>query len=177
MEHVQLHSDKAGTLTTKLMRFYTPEMFRLMRDVIEHRTGRISLRLLDWLVTSYAKRRNSSFVVAGSRVIIFTEYKAMLKSYSKCNFDPFCRRLRIFVDMETRLVVHGPAGGGVIETTNGQLNFFKWAVSRGVLIFASTHLSPIEEDLAAHANRPRNAIVLPKHGYTRISDTTTVTFD
>jgi hypothetical protein len=169
--------DKAATLTAKLMRFYTPEIFRLMRDVIEHRTGRISLRLLDWLVTSYAKRRNSSFLLGDARVVIFTEYKAMLKSYSKCNFDPFCRRSRIFVDTEARACVHGPAGGTVIQTTNGQLNFFKWAVSRGIVIYAGTHIAEIEEDLAVYSNRPRNLISLPKHGYTSIDDTVVVSFD
>jgi hypothetical protein len=50
-------NDKATVLTEKLMRFYTTELFQLVRDITEHRTGRLSLRLLDWLVTSYARSR------------------------------------------------------------------------------------------------------------------------
>lgn len=170
-------ADKATLLTEKLMRFYTTELFRLVIDITEHRTGRISLRLLDWLVTSYAKRHNSSFLIGDARVVIFSEYKAMLKSYSKCNFDPFCRRARIFVDVERRACVCGPAGGSVMQTTNGQLNFFKWAVSRGIVLYAGRHMDAIEADLALYAHRPRSVVALHKHGYTCIDDCVTVTFE
>jgi hypothetical protein len=140
---------RSETLTRKLLTFYSPELFRLLRDVVARRTG-LSLRLIDWFVTSYARRNASSFLLDGARVIVFHEYKAMLKSYSKTSFDPFCRRARIFVDCESALVVHGPAGGAVLETTNGQLNFFRWAIGRGILVHASSLLPDIEADLSAH---------------------------
>jgi len=138
----------AAVLTAKLLRVYTPAMFALVRDVTARRTGRISLRVLDWLVTSYAKRHASSLLIDGQRVVVFHEYKAMLKSYSKCHFDPFCRRGRIYVDTAARAVVHGPAGGSVIETTTGQLNFFLWATTRGIIVYAGAHIDAIEKDLA-----------------------------
>ncbi len=40
-------------------------------------------RIIDWFVTSDAARHSSSFVLDGARVIVFQEYKAMLKRYSK----------------------------------------------------------------------------------------------
>ena len=146
--------------------------------IVARRTG-LSLRLIDWFVTSYARRNGSSFLLDGARVIVFHEYKAMLKSYSKTSFDPFCRRQRLFVDCERGLAVLGPAGGAVLETTNGQLNFFRWAISRGILVHAASVLADIETDLSAHtqavkAGKPRQEP--ERHVCYRIG-TATVYFD
>jgi hypothetical protein len=163
----------AEVLTAKLLRVYTPAMFALLRDVTARRTGRISLRVLDWLVTSYAKRHASSLVVDAQRVLVFHEYKAMLKSYSKCHFDPFCRRGRIYVDTACRAVVHGPAGGTVIETTTGQLNFFLWAMTRGIVVYAAAHIDEIEKDLA----HPTAAAPCAKRALITIACPITVAFE
>jgi hypothetical protein len=62
--------------------------------------SKLSLRLIDWLVTNYAKKHNISYVTKGGRhVIVYLAYKAHLKAYSKKMFDPFCRQKRIqFLD-------------------------------------------------------------------------------
>jgi hypothetical protein len=138
---------RARMLTTKLLEFYTPELFRLLRDIIGRKTG-VSLRIIDWFTTSYARRHQCSYVLGEERIIVYNEYKAMLKSYQKTCFDPFCRRTRVYIDTRECLSVHAPAGGDVIETTNGQLNFFRWAISRGVLLYAGTIIGEIERDLA-----------------------------
>ena len=169
---------RGATLTQKLLAFYTPELLQLLRDVISRRTG-LSLRIVDWFVTSYAARHSSSFVLDGARVIVFHEYKAMLKSYSKASFDPFCRRARIFVDTELGECVSGPAGGTVIETTNGQLNFFRWAISRGILLYASSILPQIDADLSSHTlavKRGKVAEPRVRHGCACIGHAT-VTFE
>ena len=101
---------RCATLTQKLLSFYTPELLRLLRDIVSRRTG-LSLRIIDWFVTSYAARHSSSFVLDGARVIVCHEYKAMLKSYSKAHFDPFCRRARLFVDTKRRCAVAGHCCG------------------------------------------------------------------
>jgi hypothetical protein len=138
---------RARMLTTKLLEFYTPELFRLLRDIIGRKTG-VSLRIIDWFTTSYARRHQCSFVFNEERIIVYNEYKAMLKSYQKTCFDPFCRRARVYIDTAQCAAVCGPVGGDVIETTNGQMNFFRWAISRGVLLYAGTILPDIERDLA-----------------------------
>ena len=48
---------------------------------------------------------------------VFRSYKAQLKSFSKRNFDPFCRRNRIYY------TVHSDNLDIKINTTIGQLNF------------------------------------------------------
>jgi hypothetical protein len=118
-------------------------------------------------------------VLDGARVIVFHEYKAMLKSYSKAAFDPFCRRARIFVDTERGECVFGPAGGSVIETTNGQLNFFRWAISRGILVYAASILPHIDADLSSHTlavKRGKLAEPRVRHGCACIGHAT-VTFE
>ena len=111
------------------------------------------------------RRFEKAIALADERVIVYNEYKAILKSYQNTCFDPFCRRARVYVDTSLCAMALGPVGGDVIETTNGQLNFFRWAISRGVLLYAGTLLAEIERDLAHHtrgakAERQRDASIL-----------------
>ena len=96
--------------------------------------SRVSLRLIDWLVTNYAKKHNISYVTkSGRHVIIYLAYKAHLKAYSKKMFDPFCRWRRIqFMEM---------------NTTVGQLSFFEWAIQDEVLDYLETHYDDIQKDM------------------------------
>ena len=67
---------------------------------------------------------------------VFLNYKAQLKSFSKKQFDPFCRRERIsFKYNENDSVV----------TTVGQLNFFKWSIENDILKYIGNNLKDIEE--------------------------------
>ena len=63
----------------------------------------ISLRILDWFVTNYAKKNNIAYNIETDGIvrkfIVHSNYKSQLKAYSKKLFDPFCRRERIsFID-------------------------------------------------------------------------------
>jgi hypothetical protein len=96
--------------------------------------SKLSLRLIDWLVTNYAKKHNISYVTKNGRhVIVYLAYKAHLKAYSKMMFDPFCRWKRIqFMEM---------------NTTVGQLSFFEWAIQEEVLDFLQEHLEEVQKDM------------------------------
>ena len=95
--------------------------------------SRISLRLLDWLVTNYAKKHNVSYVVGGRHVIVYLAYKSHLKAYSKKMFDPFCRWKRIqFMGL---------------DTTVGQLNFFEWAIQDDVLKYLEENYDAVHADM------------------------------
>ena len=58
--------------------------------------SKISLRLLDWFVTNYSKKNNINYILKKKskniNFIVYLDYKAQLKAYSKKQFDPFCRR-------------------------------------------------------------------------------------
>ena len=142
-------------LTEKLLGFYTPELFQLLRDIVSRRTG-FSLRIIYWFVTSYSRRMQCNYMFGDERVIVYSEYKAIMRSYQNTCFDPFCRRARVYVDTSLCAMVDGPVGGDVLETTTGQLNFFRWAISRGVLLYAGTLLSEIARDLALHTRSSKS---------------------
>ena len=80
----------------RLAGFYSnSETLRRVKDIITGES-KISLRLIDWLVTNYAKKHNISYMTKdGRHVIIYLSYKHHLKAYSKKMFDPFCRWKRI----------------------------------------------------------------------------------
>jgi hypothetical protein len=103
--------------------------------------GDISLRLIDWFVTNYAKKHHVSYILGGQEFVVYLHYKSQLKAFSKKLFDPFCRRERILFQCGT----FDP-----FETTIGQLNFFRWAFEKDILTYMRQHLADIirEEKLA-----------------------------
>jgi hypothetical protein len=110
-----------------------------MISIIDFRS-RISLRLVDWFVTNYSKKYYTVFWINQERFKVYNDYKLKLKSYSKRRFDPFCRWERISI----------PYFGHekqVIETTLGQLNFFKWAIENKILEYIETNYEDIERDM------------------------------
>ena len=111
--------------------------------------GPVSLRVLDWLVTNYAREYNVTLCdeTEKSAFNIHHEYKAQLKAYSKRFFDPFCRR--------TRVQFNG------LETTCGQLNFFRWAMQTGVFEY-ETHNKDAIEDNMTQASEQRKQLPFKK---------------
>jgi hypothetical protein len=101
---------------------------------------KVSLRIIDWFVTNYAKKHNLVINRDGNRkpFIVFLEYKSQLKAYSKKQFDPFCRRSRIHYEYER---------GKRFETTIGQLNFFRWAIENQIVKYIMNHYDDIEKDM------------------------------
>jgi hypothetical protein len=118
----------------RLETFYSrDDNLKKVQDILNG-TSKISLRLIDWMVTNYAKKHNISYLTTTSRhVIVYLAYKSHLKAYSKKMFDPFCRWKRIkFMEM---------------DTTVGQLNFFEWAIQDEVLNYIEEHYDDIHGDM------------------------------
>jgi hypothetical protein len=143
---------------TNLTEFYSvggkENLLKMMRII--NGESNISLRILDWFVTNYSKKNftvydletNDSLNHAEfTRFKVYNEYKLKLKAYRKKRFDPFCRweRIRIPYDRDN-----------YIETTIGQLNFFKWAIENRILDYISENLKTIESDMNTR-NRLHNA--------------------
>ena len=98
----------------------------------------ISLRLIDYFVTNYAKKNNTSYLHAGRQFFVYFYYKRELNAYSKRLFDPFCRRERI--EFQAR-------GHEGFVTTVGQLNFFRWAIEKDILGHIAENRDAIERDM------------------------------
>lgn len=113
-----------------------------MEEVMPILTGTspVSLRLIDWFVTNYSKKYNVSYALEDNKqFLVHFHYKRELKAYSKRLFDPFCRRERISFQVRG----HPP----IEETTVGQLNFFRWAIEKGVLRYIIAHAADVERDM------------------------------
>tara|TARA_B110000914_G_C15507208_1_gene468900 strand:+ start:221 stop:718 length:498 start_codon:yes stop_codon:yes gene_type:complete len=126
---------------------------------------KVSLRLLDWFVTNYAKHNSITICDKINKskkkyCFVHLEYKAQLKAYSKKNFDPFCRRNRIhFYFSNDRF----------IETTVGQLNFFKWAIQHKIIDYLSENVKEIENDMnSVNNNKKAKKKIANKHDNLRI---------
>ncbi len=106
--------------------------------------GDISLRLIDWFVTNYAKKNHVSYILNNQEFVVYLNYKSQLKAFSKKLFDPFCRRERILFQCGKL---------EPFETTVGQLNFFRWAFEKDILKYIREHLADIvREEKLARAN-------------------------
>jgi hypothetical protein len=131
---------KQELIVNSLQRFYSmrddkEEILKLLEG-----TSEISLRLIDWFVTNYAKQHNISYVLNSQEFLVYTNYKSQLKAYSKKLFDPFCRRERIMFQI---------SGQPMFQTTVGKLNFFRWALEKGVLDYIKMNMAKIESAMNA----------------------------
>jgi hypothetical protein len=106
--------------------------------------SKISLRIVDWFATNYAKKYYTLYLLEPTeennarRFKVYDDYKLKLKAYSKARFDPFCRWDRINIPY---------TNGNFIETTIGQLNFFKWALENKVIDYIEKNYETIEKDM------------------------------
>jgi hypothetical protein len=130
-------------LLNNLMDFYKDE--KTLNRMLKIITGesKISLRIVDWFSTNYAKKYYTIFNIDedsenGRRFKVYVDYKLKLKAYSKKRFDPFCRWDRISIPYKKDTC---------IETTIGQLNFFKWALENKVIDYIEENYEIIEKDM------------------------------
>lgn len=100
--------------------------------------SKISLRIVDWFATNYAKKNYTVLTNNNIRFKVYDDYKLKLRAYSKKRFDPFCRWDRITIPYKN---------GDLIQTTIGQLNFFKWAVENNIIEYIKNNYANIEYDM------------------------------
>lgn len=135
-------------LMNNLMEFYKNKehLLRIMK-IINGET-KISLRIIDWFVTNYAKKNYTVYpIYLGEndyvRFKVYNDYKLKLKAYSKKRLDPFCRWERITIPVDENQYM---------ETTIGQLNFFKWAIENLILDYIENNYKEIEDDMNSRNN-------------------------
>lgn len=134
-------------LMNNLMKFYHENNnLEKMLKIINGESP-ISLRIIDWFATNYAKKFFTVYEVgANRRFKVYVDYKLKLKAYSKRRFDPFCRWDRISIPYNN---------GTFIQTTIGQLNFFKWALENEVVAYIENNYAEIEDDMNARNSTSR----------------------
>ena len=150
--------EKHNVLLNSLQKYYMENKNAAKLLEILKEDNKISLRIIDWFVTNYSKKNNiyysifetptkkKTFVTENNKIVkqfnTYHSYKSQLKSFSKKKFDPFCRRDRITFD----------CNGTPIETTVGQLNFFKWAIDNLIIEYIKINYDAIEDDMNTSYN-------------------------
>jgi hypothetical protein len=125
--------------------------------------SRISLRIVDWFATNYAKKNYTLYDIETPngeliRFKVYLDYKLKLKAYSKRKFDPFCRWERISIPYKD---------GTCIETTIGQLNFFKWALENKVVNYIEENYDVIEKDMNCRNSTSKRKEMVAENTKTR----------
>ena len=140
------YTTQNALLLTNLLKFYEQnDNLDVMLQIINGHS-KISLRIIDWFATNYAKKYftvyaiNNEYSKGPRRFKVYVDYKLKLKAYSKKRFDPFCRWDRITIPYKN---------GTFIQTTIGQLNFFKWAIENDIVQYIEQHYDTIENDMNA----------------------------
>lgn len=152
--------DKETILLNKLLSYFSESNKSEILITILKKNTSISLRILDWLVTNYSKKHNIIIEQLENNQIvnfhIHTQYKNQLKAYSKTNFDPFCRNnsnihnkitLDITNTKSLKLADENTDDKFKLETTVGQLNFFKWFLKNDLINYLLFNIQEIENDM------------------------------
>jgi hypothetical protein len=131
-------SSQENMLLKSIEKFYSTLKF--VNDFISiiNSDSKISIRLIDYFVTKYSKKNKINYKIDEDNVFsIYQSYKQQLKAFQKKNFDPFARGIRIPYFVENVWII----------TTIGQLNFFKWFISKNILDYVSKNKDIIEFDM------------------------------
>lgn len=134
--------DNKDLLMIALSKYYSnKETISNIIPIIQGKSN-VSLRLIDWFVTNYSKKLSIIITHKYDNNIVhfnvYLSYRSQLKAYSKQQFDPFKRRERIkfYYDKQNW-----------IESTVGQLNFFRWILQNNILSYITDNLEEIEKDM------------------------------
>lgn len=154
-----IYTTQNNLLLKNLLKFYDQgnNLDTMLKIINGH--SNISLRIIDWFATNYAKKFYTVYTIKNTprRFKVYVDYKLKLKAYSKKRFDPFCRWDRITIPYKD---------GTFIQTTIGQLNFFKWAIENDVVHYIEENYQTIENDMNS-----RNST--SKHLQSSLSSTST----
>ena len=144
-----------------------PAERRALAALVQGQTD-VSLRLLDWFVTHHAHSHSvldwiddatgavhDAYPIAARdparvrKFALYQDYRAQLRAFTKTTFDPFRRHGRVtFVVSDAPCLV-------TVETTTGQLNFFRWAFQNRVVEYVRAHLTELEDAMGAFMTERR----------------------
>lgn len=134
-------SSHENTILKSIEKFYEDEKNINLFIPIINTQSNISIRLIDHFITKYSKNNKVSYKLTENNIEttfnVFSSYKQQLKAYQKKHFDPFSRGDRIPYFM----------GNTCIITTIGQLNFFKWFISKEIYNYVINNNILIENDM------------------------------
>ena len=150
-------SSQENMLLKSIEKFYSS--FKYVNEFISiiNSNSKISIRLIDYFVTKYSKKNKINYKINDDNIFnIYQSYKQQLKAYQKKNFDPFARGIRIPYFIEDSWII----------TTIGQLNFFKWFISKNILEYVNKYKDTIEYDM--NKNKVNKIDIKNKNNYKQL---------
>jgi hypothetical protein len=139
-KNIQITSQE-NMIIKSLEKFYEDNQNINLFIPILNSESKISIRLIDHFVTKYSKNNKTNYKLKENDVEqlfnVYTSYKQQLKAFQKKHFDPFSRgdRIPYFI------------GDNCVITTIGQLNFFKWFISKKIYEYIQINHDKIELDM------------------------------
>jgi len=146
-------------LLNNLLKFYNKDNNLEKILPIINGESKLSIRIIDWFVTNYSKKNYVVYNVLDDlgkcrRFKVYVDYKLKLKAYSKRRFDPFCRWERITIPYNNN---------SYIQTTIGQLNFFKWTLDNKIIEYIENNIVDIEKDMNTRNSTAKKSKKLKKN--------------
>lgn len=139
-KNIQITSQE-NMIIKSLEKFYDEKSYIKLFIPIVNSESKISIRLIDHFVTKYSKNNKINYKLKENNIEqtfnVHVSYKQQLKAFQKKHFDPFSRGDRIPYFM----------GDSCVITTIGQLNFFKWFISKKVYEYVLNYYDLIEGDM------------------------------
>ena len=112
----------------------------------------VSIRLIDHFVTKYSKFNKCLYKIMDNNkefnFNVHFDYKNQLKHYQKTHFDPFSRGDRVPFFMNDTCII----------TTIGQLNFFKWFISKNVFDFLVQKKEEVYNDMNKKPHNDKQSV-------------------
>lgn len=152
-------NSKEQSLLSNLQMFYkqNPQYLQFVQTVASGKNHTISLRILDWLCTSYAKRHNVVIYQKDRVLHLHTAYKNFLSSHSKKLFDAFRRRKRVQVTTNGTILTDEEENENILFiSTIAQLMFFYWCHDRDIIKYAEENVNAIELDLRSYVKEKQH---------------------
>jgi hypothetical protein len=154
-KNIQITSQE-NMIVKSLEKFYEDGVSIQLFIPIVNSESKISIRLIDYFVTKYSKNHKINYKLKENDVEqtfnVHTSYKQQLKAFQKKHFDPFSRGDRIPYFISDNCVI----------TTIGQLNFFKWFISKKVYNYVEDNYNIIEEDMNRKNKNEKTKIKITK---------------
>jgi hypothetical protein len=107
-----------------------PKALKRTIEII-NKKSKISLRILEWFVTNYAKKHYIMYDLYDEEepFNVYMDYQSNIDTYKKFYFDPFRRNSKFYYKCHDEDFL----------TTISQLNFFRWIISKKVLDYVEKH--------------------------------------
>jgi hypothetical protein len=169
---------KQELLLVSLNKFYQEDGNRECIKDILNGEGKISLRIIDWFVTNYAKKKNIEYLIktkinVPKKTQTHKKNSVSTKSSKKdlAKYNSANKQINIFLSYKSQLRAYSKKQfdpfcrrnridfyfdeTDYITTTVGQLNFFRWALQNNVIEYILTHYDEIENDMNENTKKQR----------------------